>query len=643
MSFIMAAHAVTFEDPDLEGARTTGAADKSPDSFDDLRARSVLLGKEKDGGGGKEVELWERDALGTSPSNTPSAEGAHAAGVHESGDIAFDDLQLKPKRKAARERTPADWRRLESYLDAYARKFIPQHVGQWGVWTAAWPSRGPGWWAAWAPERLGKWQAANALFDSKSRLAPRGIEETRLLIFDVDVHGDPPRGARTLAECLREAKRGVKRKKDRAWRASAALPLFRRFVEAGVPVTPVTTPRGYHFVVVLDRFYPVAEVARVGRAIAAALECPAGCDLEVFPKLRADGVMGDLCGLPLLGPEREVRGDLLTPEGGRDAALDRLLADDGIELETLGDLVEEPPRNPGSETPGSAAVGPGKRPATLTNAEVDRLYDEMDEMTGRPPPRSATVGADDQLHGRAFTARVLELQRKIGRRESQEAMMRLTAAAKYVGLTDPEAVAAIAWYVAQPKHEAAHCRTRAGRAQLLAQVRAHLRHFRQGLVGGACRVGEMRSAPVRGTFAAWLRHSAVAPPCPATTPPRATRSGSSASSVVSTPATRAAPPAGSARASRTSSTTPRTSKLQPTPSKRSRSRSSRSTSNPSAAPTPSAAGSARPSTRAFPSGPPRALERSRASTSRSSGTSEVESDQAASSPAVCATPGRSSG
>jgi hypothetical protein len=251
---------------------------------------------------------------------------------------------------------------------------------------------------------------------------------------------------------MAERKRGVQAKKDRAWRASIVRPAFQHLVELGVPVTPVTTPRGYHFVVVLDRFHPVAEVARVGWAIATALGCPAACDFEVFPKIRADGVTGDLCSLPLFGPEREVRGDLVTPEGKRAAALDRFLAEDGIELEALGDLVEMPVRNPGSEPLREAAASPSNRPAKLTSAEVDRLFDEM---TGRAPPNSETVGAED--------------------------------------------------------------------------------HFRKGLGAGGCYEGGLRSAAVRATFRQWVRHSLTETSCPAATPPRATRSGSSASSEGSTP------------------------------------------------------------------------------------------------------------
>lgn len=60
-------------------------------------------------------------------------------------------------------------------------------------------------------------------------------------------------------------------------------------------------------------------------------------------------------------------------------------------------------------------------------------------------------------------------------------------------------------FFARPIHEARHCQDARGRRDLMAQVRAQIRHFEVGVAAGRCWWDGLRSRELRAEFCALYR------------------------------------------------------------------------------------------------------------------------------------------
>ena len=340
------------------------------------------------------------------------------------------------------------------------------------------------------------WEVALGLQRGTVRLAPRGIDETRLLVVDVDVHAEPPaeianakpprkrapKVVRRIADVMHSAQALARYRNKRAlaWRAEIARPVLDRLREVGVFELVERTPRGWHLVVLLDRAIPVAEAAALASHVAAgAGELPPGVAVEAFPKLRADG-HGDMCSLPLLGPHRRVGADHVSVGRKRASDVEDLLRAEGLDPEDLRAALE-----------GTAPAPPVSSASRGDETEVSR----------------APAAEDGRLLKGAFVTRVLDLLEHTGAGESYEAVRRIVAAALYAGHSDEETLGIVRAWSERPTHAAAHCLTPRGRKQLLAVARNGVRHFARGEAAGRCYRGGLKSTELRAAFRQLLAES----------------------------------------------------------------------------------------------------------------------------------------
>lgn len=331
-----------------------------------------------------------------------------------------------------------------------------------------------------------EWLLGHALRDSQSRIDARSMREVRHLVADVDVHGEPKANddelrAAFFAPTTRKAKNAEKRT-ARAWRLERALPVLERLRAAiepfGSSAFIETSPRGWHVVVLLAEAVDAREAASLGSGLASlAGELPPDVGVEAFPKLRADG-KADHCRLPLCGPNKRVGPDFVSGGGTRAEALAELLDAPGVLLAEA-----------------RAAFGSVALTSTTTTSTTTSQHVLSD----------ATSAADGRLRGPAFVLEVLRLLTDgMNTGESRSAMQRVTAACCYVGLDASDTEAAMRAWIELPIHRARHAQTRSGRTELLAQVRAQLRHFERGTHSPRtrkCTRGELRSVELRAELA----------------------------------------------------------------------------------------------------------------------------------------------
>ncbi len=333
------------------------------------------------------------------------------------------------------------------------------------------------------------WEVAVALERGATRIAPRGLTHVRHIVVDVDVHGDPPDGGKSISlrgsrekrgldEYLRARAREPKERARRAreWRAARARPVVDRLLETGLVDFVETSPHGFHAVVVLREKVPVAQAAEIARRLAAAAGTADGVKVESFPRMRSDAT-ADHCAMPLTGPQRWIGRDLVTPLHRRrvDAIRD-LLRVEGRDLEDLEHVL----------------------------GEVDAATDSPASITAETASLVAVTASplvDGQLFRADYVREVLRLlEGGLRKGESYGGVRRVVASCRYTGHTTDETIAIVGAWIAAPIHDARHCGTPAGRRQLLALARAQLRHFERGLSSGRCYLGGLRSRELRSAL-----------------------------------------------------------------------------------------------------------------------------------------------
>lgn len=330
------------------------------------------------------------------------------------------------------------------------------------------------------------WEAEVALFGGVDRIAPMGVERTRLLIVDIDVRlpmdeqGTEERGGdeNVIDAFAAPGSRSAKAAATRRWkkqasiaRASLARPVVDE-IAARFPPTHVekSARRGLHLVYKLADFAPVEEVERIGRALVAGLELPPGVAVEVFPR------SGNLCAMPLMGASRRVGTDLEKPDTRkRMDAVAPFLAEPGIEIDDIAAALD-------------LDLDEGAPEATTESIAFDAVA-----VDG---PREVVEG---QLKGPDFAVRCLDLLTGGMRNdETWEAVRRLYACARYLGYDEDQTRTALENWIDQPIHDCDHAHSR--RKKFSGLLTAQRKHFERGVMAGRCVAGRMSSKELRQAF-----------------------------------------------------------------------------------------------------------------------------------------------
>lgn len=424
---------------------------------------------------------------------TPIIAGALGRNLGEEGSMVGSLEEFKIKRRTLDEKLEGSSTRIsrsEKYDVDRAQTYWTKLVGwceSYGVYECplvgwVWDMRrygSPMWVTRRGRPNFG--YVASGLERGQVRFAPKGITRTRFLVVDVDVHGRPPEAVSTVTDDLGDfapvpTKRGTARRRNiqvMDWRADVALPVLRRLRESGLFTLVERTPRGWHFVVLLDQMIPARDAARLAARLESLFRSDVdGVKVEAFPKLRADG-LGDHCALPLVGSGRRVGTDFVRPtEKKRSVAIDELLADPGFDV---ADWVESLTRLDGGVVVGMSAQ--------------------------EPRANSSSRASGGQLFGAEFVLKVLEyLTGGIGAGESYDAVRKVTAALKYCGYADDVALAVLRRWLRGGGHEAAHCATESGLRALERTAKGCLRHFWNGVSVGRCWPDGLRSKELRALF-----------------------------------------------------------------------------------------------------------------------------------------------
>lgn len=365
---------------------------------------------------------------------------------------------------------------------------------------------------------LGIEQLVASMRDSQTRYAPGPMTAVRHLVIDLDAHDvvvprvlpetnvvngvDAPINLEAFlaAGASRGEKNAIKRASNdaaRSARANALRPAVDAIVAAlsGVmhSVFIETTPRGAHVIVMLAHPAAADIAAAAARALAAvATKHTRGLiGVEAFPRIESG--MARHCALPLLGPARRRKADLVTADGSKRAAFEALIAAPGVSPAQLLRLTSS-----GSQTDltghAELAVAPGTR----------------------------CTSADGQLFGSAFVEESLRILREgMANDESYSAIRRLYASGRYVGLSHRETRDALGVFIERPIHQSTRANSARGRRHLRTLIHAQGMHFARGEAKGTAWQGGCRSEALSAVFAELLheslkkRHEVHSPEAPA--------------------------------------------------------------------------------------------------------------------------------
>ncbi len=381
-----------------------------------------------------------------------------------------------PRSKEEERDSPATARRYVEELGIGGHRAYGAH----GFLTPRWPigTRRREWWGH-ADHPFGPRTLASALAGRYS-VDVEGLERCRVGVVDLDSGhvardvapptADPAEDEANSIDAFLAVKepRAARMRRLVADASGADVEALRGVVrEDGAELHVVATPRGAHAFVLFDAEYPVAWVGNamarlVERAgLAPKLGRPGG--LEVFPRA------GALCMLPLTGSRRLLSDDLCEIRNTRRAAdLAEVFAGRKMRLVSAPDLAPDAP--------------PTK--------------------AGRPmAPRPEQWAELGQQYGPMFCDQVLDLVEHLPLGCSYPAACKIAFACFVsAGMSADETLLVLRRVLDQPGHRCRAVATEAGKRELLAKARSHLRHLARGVDGGAFDPGRLRDGRLRETL-----------------------------------------------------------------------------------------------------------------------------------------------
>lgn len=340
------------------------------------------------------------------------------------------------------------------------------------------------------PGRLGDWRLAHALRGGIG-LDVRGLREVGYITIDLDVHdvaldarspivgddpgdwlAEPPRLPRALAATAHRL--AIAKRVRRVVRS------IRRAVP-GVDLVVESSPRGLHLHVIFEKAHPVAEVRRIGLAILHA----AGLDemrdhVEVFPAVDADG-SGRTCRVPMTARGRLLARDLVSLKHTRRARdVEELLSTPRVDLDVLVKLLH-------------LDVGEAEKNTFSSSSPAPPEVQVRDKTREQARTHARKAAVEGQLFGAEFSHTVVSQARCIPRGGSYDFTRRFASMMVYAGIDDDEAVSLFRAVIEQRGHDANHCKTAAGRGQLVRTFRACLRRQQCGVERGEVRAGLLKN------------------------------------------------------------------------------------------------------------------------------------------------------
>lgn len=311
------------------------------------------------------------------------------------------------------------------------------------------------------PRPLRLWDFERMLA-GEDRLFVDRVERSRLLILDVDLHGEADREWVLAQPQGPENTNRARSEFRRRWMAewSHSVVEAAKGVLDEEDVVTLSSRGGYHVILWLDEALPVAELATLAsrwkRAVVARTgSLPAGLAIDAFPKLESDGT-GRFCALPLSKGQRVVGLDLAKP-------VYRKRLEDGRRVGSMGLSAVRDVR-----AQLEAILGP-------------EGHEEVRIIEGGGGSEGWASGVLGQLRKSDFVEECLRIVADgFGVGESADVAPRLLFALSAAGMRPPLALRAYEAFVRRPGHGANHCRSERGRRALMASARTQLRRFERG-------------------------------------------------------------------------------------------------------------------------------------------------------------------